>query len=180
MRTILTSCVLLVVMTTGAMAQQPHGQQRLSPAVGVAVGVSGRLDERLTSNGNHEQLKVSGTFDFPLTSNGWIRIEGCKLPRDRDGMRLSCIDVGAVGLASPAAPVTPYFGVGYGIYRPAFDGGAALSWQGGVHFYGGAQFRLTDRLKLDAGLGVHLLRGEVLDQGLVAPAEATVRAKFAI
>ena len=174
------SCVLLVVMTTGAMAQQPPGQVRLSPAVGVGVGVLGGLDERLPSGGNHEQLMVSGTFDFPLTSNGWIRIEGCRLPRDRDGMRLSCINVGAVGLASPGASVSPYFGVGYGIYRLAFDGGAVLPWQGGVHFYGGAQFRLSDHLKLDAGLGVHLLRDEVLDQRLLAPAEATVRAKFAI
>jgi len=123
---------------------------------------------------------ISGTFDIPVTSNGWIRVDGCRLPFGPEGSHLSCIDVGAVGVTSPAAAVSPYFGVSYGIYRASFDRGAPLPWKGGVHFYGGAQVRLSDHLALDAGLGVHLLRDDGLDPGLVAPAEAAVRVKFSI
>lgn len=122
----------------------------------------------------------SGTFDIPLTSNGSLRVEGCRLPLGPDGAHLSCINVGAVGLTSPAAAVSPYAGVSYGIYRASLERGAPSSWKGGVHFYGGAQLRLADHLRLDAGFGIHLLRNELIDPGLVVPAEVIVGVKFTI
>src|SRR5436190_272659 len=63
-----------------------------------------------------------------------------------DTAHVSLFTVGLNGLKSPGAPLSAFYGVGYGLYRASFDRAGRSPLRGGVHFYGGGELRLSSRV----------------------------------
>jgi hypothetical protein len=111
---------------------------------------------------------VSGTCEIPFSEHGRIRLEGARtalaiVPEGAPDLRTDTahierltISVAAVG--EPASLVGGYIGAGVGFYRAAFDHAPRSPVKADLYVHGGAEFRLRDRLTLDAELALHGFR----------------------
>ena len=173
MRMILLTCMALLTLAATAAAQTTHvGPWQPRPTIG---GAFGRLSAGETS-ATWKPL-VSGTVEIPLIDRGRLRIEAgrssfpflfaASVGIQDQIARVFRVTVGGAALIRPGAPISPYVGGSLGVYRLKVDNGPADTVTGG-NLYGGAEIMASDRISIDAEIGVHLIDQNVFNERLFA------------
>jgi len=163
----------LLSLAATAAAQTTHvGPWRPRPTIG---GAFGRLSAGETS-ATWKPL-LAGTVEIPLTDRGRIRIEAgrssfphlfaASVGMPEEMARLSRVTVGGAALIRPGAPISPYVGGSLGVYRLRVDNGPADTVTGG-NLYGGAEIMASDRITVDAEVGIHLIDQTLFNERLFA------------
>jgi len=169
-------------MNTAAAAQTYVGPWQPKPTIGGAFGV-------FASSGQSNTGKriLSGTFEFPLSDRGRMRLEagsgsfpivGATVPLTTETARLSRLTAGGAALIRPGAPVSPYVGASLGVYRMTTSQVPLSVRATGGHLYGGAEIMASDYVSVDLEIGVHLLETNVLRQMMFG--EAVLRFKVGL
>jgi hypothetical protein len=170
--TLLASFVLASITTTAAAQTTYVGPWQPRSTIGGAIG-------RLSAGETSATWKplLSGTVEIPITGQGRIRIEAgrssfphlfaANLASRDETARLFRVSVGGAALIKPGAPISPYVGGSLGVYRLSVDNGLADTVTGG-NLYGGAEIMASDRISIDAEIGVHLIDQNLFNERLFA------------
>jgi hypothetical protein len=170
---ILLACMAWLSLAATAAAQTtPVGPWQPRSTIGGALG-------RLSASETSATWKplLSGTVEIPMAGQGRIRIEAgrssfphlfaANLASREETARLFRVSVGGAALIRPGAPIAPYVGGSLGVYRLSVDHGPADTATGG-NLYGGAEIMASDRITVDAELGVHLIDRNLFNERLFA------------
>jgi hypothetical protein len=188
MRFTLLSCALLALTATTAAAQTLYvGPWRPRPTIGIGLGAFGAI----TRNGSASLVR-SGTLEVPLAEKARIRVEYWSsalaiMPVEArpssvrtDTAHLQRLSIGIAGLKQPGAPVTVYAGVGVGLSRARFDYAPGSQIGVGAHVQIGAEVMLSDKLTLDAELGLNGFKYFPRYQRNLNTGEAVLRIKMVL
>ena len=107
-----------------------------------------------------------GAFPMSFTANN---------SRQGETARLSRITIGGAGLFKPGAPVSPYLGFNFGVYRLSLDGAGKVT--SGGHIYYGIEFG-SDLLSVAPEFGLHLIDTNPFNEKLFA--EIALRIKIGL
>ncbi len=165
----LLACWVLTVMTATANAQTTYvGPWQPRPSIGLAFGA---LDYDI-NNGRTNRL-LSGTVEIPFTDEARLRIEagrsGVRVPagasrvsyRFTGDARISRLTVSVAGLGRPGDIVSPYAGVGGGVYWLTHDT-VKTPIKAGFYVYGGAEVPVSDSATLNFEIGAHAFPGGLI------------------
>ena len=169
MRTTLLACCVLTVITASVNAQTTYvGPWQPRPSIGVALGA---FDYDLYNDRTNRLL--SGTLEIPFTDEARLRIEagrsGIRVPADASlesyrftgDARISRLTVSVAGLGRPGDVVSPYAGVGGGVYWLTHDI-VKTSIKAGFYVYGGAEVPVSDSATLNFEIGVNAFPGDLI------------------
>ena len=168
MRTTLLACCVLTVMATADAQTTYVGPWQPRPTIGVALGA---FDYDV--NNDRTNRLLSGTVEIPFSDDARVRIEagrsGIRVPaeaglefyRFTGDARISRLTVSVAGLGRPGDVVSPYAGVGGGVYWLSHDT-VKTPIKAGFYIYGGAEVPVSDSATLNFELGVHAFPGGVI------------------
>lgn len=169
MRPTLLACSVLALTAATADAQTTYaGPWQPRPTIGVALGA---FDYDV--NNDRTNRLVSGTVEIPFTDEARVRIEAgrsaVRVPSDASlesyrftgDARISRLTASVTGLGRPGDIVSPYAGVGGGVYWLTRDT-VKTSIRAGFSVYGGAEVPVSDSATLNFEVGAHAFPGGLI------------------